>query len=450
MIMNGILEIIEPVQTLKVVADVDVCVIGGSCTGVFAAVRAARLGAKVALIEKQNCFGGMATAGMVNIWHSLHDTEEREQIIGGLTDEIVERLNRRGAALLTPGNPDAYCRFNSEELKIELDSLISDHNIAPMLHTWFCRPIVTDNVIQAVIVENKSGRQAVKAKVFIDASGDGDLAARLELPFTESSSPQAPTTCARIANMHLIPGLDPNTLINTHGKEVDLGCDTGWSALVPDSPTDLLYALTHVFGTDAVDAMSLSHAEMAGRRHVRAFMDLVKKYYPGYPISLSALGSSIGIRESRHFRTIYRLTEQDLLTGRNFDDTIANGSYRIDVHEGDGFTFKYLNGSTVTISAGKTVRGRWREETTENPLCYHIPFRTMIFESMPNLVLAGRAINLDRGAFGAVRVMVNLNQTGEAAGVAAALAAASGIPVNHLETGLLRQTMVAGGSILFD
>ena len=173
--------ICEVQRNIPLVGEFDVCVLGGSCTGVFAAVRAARLGARVALVEKQNAFGGVATSGLVCVWHSFLDTEYKRQIIGGLSHEVVERLRRRRAVDQFSNSPDTAYRFNSEELKIELDELVRENGITPFLHTLFCAPHSEDGRIRAVIIENKDGRSAIGAKVFIDATGDGDLAAAVEI-----------------------------------------------------------------------------------------------------------------------------------------------------------------------------------------------------------------------------------------------------------------------------
>ena len=108
----------EPAKDIPVVHETDICIVGGSCTGVFAAVRAARLGAKVAIIEKQNCFGGVATAGLVNIWHTLYDEPLEKKIIAGLTEEVLERLEKRDALHASPESFNTYV-MNTEELKIE-------------------------------------------------------------------------------------------------------------------------------------------------------------------------------------------------------------------------------------------------------------------------------------------------------------------------------------------
>jgi len=160
----------EPSREIPVTLDCDIAVIGGGCTGVFAAVRAARLGARVAIIEKQNCFGGAATAGLVCIWHSLYDTEGQQVIIGGLSAEVIERLKKRDAVRMTANMSSAFI-LNTEELKIELDELVVEHHITPFLHSFYTSPVMRDGRLDAVILENKDGRQAIRARQFIDASG---------------------------------------------------------------------------------------------------------------------------------------------------------------------------------------------------------------------------------------------------------------------------------------
>jgi flavin-dependent dehydrogenase len=145
-------QISEPARSVPVFAEADVCVLGGSCTGVFAAIRAARLGAKVVLIEKQNSFGGTATNSMVNVWHSLTDTEFKRQIIAGLTLETIERLKKRDAITSDRDSVSVGCSFNSDEMKIELDEMVKEAGVRPYLHTFFAAPYVRDGQLQAVIV----------------------------------------------------------------------------------------------------------------------------------------------------------------------------------------------------------------------------------------------------------------------------------------------------------
>ena len=441
----------EPARDTIVIDDVDLCVLGGSCTGVFAAVRAARLGLKVILVEKSNAFGGTATNGLVNHWHTIRDTEDHRQIIGGLSVEVVENLVRRGVARTEFGKPGHWCILNPAELAIELDSLVLEHLIRPLLHTMYCAPAVRDDGrIEAVFVENKNGRSAIRAKVFIDATGDGDLAAGVGLPFDLGEHLQPPTTCGLIQHWTQ-EGLDHRILYNAHRAEFDLPPDNGWHGETPPLDDIAMAANTHVFDVNGADADQLTAAEIEGRRRLRAFVDLVNRHgRPARPIAIAALCSHIGLRETRRFRTEHVLTEEEVLNGVRFDDAIANGSYRVDVHHrhSGGFLFKCLDGTTMDVTADGITHGRWRPETAENPTFYQIPYRTMIHRAAPNLLLAGRMIGTDNGAFGAVRVMINLNQVGEAAGVAAALAVRNHLAIPDVPAADLRAALAETGSVI--
>jgi hypothetical protein len=439
--------VLEPQRRIPLVGHYDVCVLGGSCTGVFAAVRAAQCGARVALIERQNAFGGVATSGLVNIWHTVMDTENARRIIGGLTATMVERLAAVGACQTNRSSPNAYFRLNTEELKIELDRLVLEHNVTPFLHTSYVACTLDAGRISHVFIENKDGRQAVGADVFVDATGDGDVAAQAAIPYTVRDGLQPPTTCARMCG--LPPGID--RLIARHREEFGLAEDRGWGGPVPGLADTTMCAYTHVYNTNAADAAQLTAAEIEGRRHIRAIMDIARKYggersAPG----LHALASYVGIRETRSFEADYTLTEEDVLSGRRFGDAIANGSYHVDVHNPvrGGFAFKDLDGTMTIVGPEGTTRTRWREETAENPTFYQVPLRTMINRRIANLIMAGRMISTDRGAFGAVRVMVNLNQVGEAAGVAAALAATGKSAVTDLDAGAVRERLSALGAVI--
>ena len=442
----------EPGRKVPVVCEVDVAVIGGSCTGVFAAVRAARMGMRVAIVEKQNCFGGAATAGGVHVWHSLHDTEGARRIIGGLTSEVIERLKKRDAASETDGASSA-CLLNTEELKIELDELVTEHRIVPFLHTFYSAPAAEGNMLRAVIVENRNGRGAVQARQFVDATGDAALALGLGIPSFEAGPPQPPTTCAKIHGLDTLGGFDWVAAVREHGGEFGLVQDWGWGASIPGLPNVQMRADTHVFGVDASDADQLTRAEIEGRRQVRAIMDVIRKYGPGgASIALVDLAATIGIRETRRVAARYRLTGDDVLHGRRFPDAIANGSYRVDIHhaDGPGITFRYLDGTEEVVPErgmpGRT--GRWRDPLPEDPSFYQIPFRCLVQERVPNLMLAGRMLDADKVAFSAARVMVNMNQTGEAAGAASALAIEKNQAIQDVDASLIRKALADGGSIV--
>ena len=442
--------VFEPGRDIPVAEEADVCVIGGSCTGVFAAVRAARLGARVVLVEKQNAFGGVATSGLVNLWHSVYDTHDRERIIAGMSQEVLDRLARRHAVDL-PKGVHGHFVLNTEELKIELDELVTESGVAPMLHALYAAPLVQEGAITCVVVETKSGRVAIRARMFIDASGDGDLACHCGVPFQCSPHMQPPTMCAKVKGMAR-PGVDLHGMFKQHREEFGLREDRGWNGTIPGCPDMRLLVQTHVFDTDVSDAKQLTAAEIEGRRQIRALMDMVRKYGPddGVEPVLVALASYLGARESRRFEAEYKLTEEDLLSGRRFPDAIANGTYPVDVHDPEkgGFVFRLLDGTERRCTFEGTESGRWREPVDEDPTFYQIPFRTMVTQRVPNLIMAGRTIAADAGAFGAIRVMINLNQTGEAAGVAAALCADKGCAATALDAGALRQALKEGGSAI--
>jgi len=452
--MNSIRHTIHELgRDIPVILETDICVVGGSCTGVFAAVRAARLGAKVAIIEKHNCFGGVATSGNVNIWHSLRDTTGQRPIISGLTLEVIERLKKRDAVTETGDCINAY-QLNTEELKIELDELIMEHRITPFLHTFYAAPIMDGPTIQAIVIENKNGRQAIRARYFVDASGDADLALDLGLPSYASESMQPPTTCSKIQGLDRLGTFDWQAAVREHGEEFGLKNDYGWGTAIPHLSDIQLRADTHVFGTDTSDGDQLSKAEIEGRRQVRAIMDVIRKYGPaGTEVTLVDLAATIGARETRRIAAAYRITGDDVLCGRPFPDTIANGSYRVDIHhsDGSGITFRYLDGTEAIMGErGQPPRiGRWREPLAENPTYYQIPFRSLVPGRVPNLILAGRMLDADSLAFSAIRVMVNMNQTGEAAGVACMMALENNSSISEVDPLALRKKLVSGGSILY-
>lgn len=439
-----------PAETIPVISEVDICVVGGSCTGVFAAVRAARLGAKVAIVEKQNRFGGVATSSLVNMWHSIYDTEYEKQIIGGLTYEVMERLERRDAVAKFKNSKSYGVPFNSEELTIELDELALESKLKIYFHTFFSGAIAENGKVSAVIVQNKSGRGAIKADFFIDASGDADLCKSAGIGTYLPEHIQPPTTCAKFTSWLSGPAA-PYKVIAEHMKEYGMPEGILWGTFTP--PTEDIYMLngTRVTGKNPANAEDLTFCELEGRRQVRAITDIIRKYSPDSRMQLAALPSYIGIRETRHIKSLYQLKGSDLLAGTQFPDAIANGTYPVDIHHQDkpGITFFRLDGFQDYCRPGlPNVRTRWREETTVNPTYYQIPLRCLIPENSLNVICAGRMLDADKEAFGAVRVMVNLNQTGEAAGVAAYLALSGKIPACKVDASELRKLLAKGGSCI--
>lgn len=409
----------------------DVVVVGGGCTGVFAAVQAARKGLKVAIVEKSNCLGGVATSGLVNIWHSLFDIYRKEQIIGGLTNEVVQTLLKRGYGILDQ-TASHHITFDPNALKLILDELVTENHIKVFFHTFYSALIKKDNRIKSIIVGNKDGIGQIDAEFFVDSTGDGDLCRDVELDSYIDSAMQPPTPCCFMRNNIK---KDLGELISLHGKEFGLDDDWGWGGIIPGMDDIHFRADFHIFGKNCNIADDLTQAEIEGRRKIYALCELLKKYDdPSHCVV--TLASQIGVRETVHYNTQFKATEQDLLLGKSYDDTIMRGTYRIDIHHqhDNGITFKYLDGRKVTHygKSSETVTSNWMQEmgiSTSPAPYYQIPFRILVQEKISNLIPVGRMINADRGAFGALRVMVNLNQLGEAAGIGAYLALTSHEPI---------------------
>lgn len=431
----------------------DLCVIGGSCTGVFAAIRAARLGLKVVILEKQNMLGGTATSGLVNIWHSLHNIDYSKQIIAGLTYEVIERLKINNAVTIKNDPNHAY-EFNPWELTVILDDMIREENITCLLHTLYVDVCMEDEKIKAVIAENNDGRFAIESKFFIDASGDGRVARDLGLECYEGKNIQPPTSCFYL--MGETKGINVGKLILEHGEEFGLEDDWGWNTPIHNMPGITMRADNHVFDVRSDRADDLTKAEIQGRFQARALARLLRKYgHPESAYPIVAMCSHIGIRETIHFKSRYKADSMELLTGKRYDAPILNGSYRIDIHhsEDKGITFRYLDGREVVMHGRESCAqiSDWREREGITGQCatyYQLPFDAIVQEEIPNFIAVGRMIDADEGAFGALRVMINLNQLGEAAGVSAYHCINQSMEIFNLDGKEVTKTLCAGGSAL--
>ncbi|MGC9348314.1 MAG: FAD-dependent oxidoreductase [Anaerolineae bacterium] len=452
----------ESARDVPIVADVDLCVVGGSTTGLFAAVAAARLGARVALVERLGYFGGSATASLVCVWHSRMDTSFERVIVGGLPIELMDRLASRDAVTVSEQNVSMEFIFSPAEMILELDRMVeeagsaSGGGIRPFLHTQFVAAATDeDGRPCAAIIEDKTGRRAIKARVFVDASGDADLAHRIGLPTYKRDAPQPPTTCALFQGLRRLRSERPDFSLNrvVFDPQYPEALRPGflWTADLPSGDLTMV-AGTRIHGADCSDADERTRAEIEGRRQVRAMLDLVRRHVPGgEAVTLQGLPSRIGIRETRHVRCRHRLTEDEVLGGKRFPDAVANGSYRVDVHaaEGDGLTFRYLDGREVTALAdGSHIEGRWREPQEDSPTFYQVPYRSLVPRGATNVLVAGRCIDADEGAFGGVRVMINTAQMGEAAGVAAWLAVERRCDVGDVDAQELRGLLAEQGAVV--
>ena len=445
----------EPACSTPVCHEADLLVVGGSCTGVFAAVRAARLGLSVALVEQQSILGGMATAAQVNEWHSLYATDLHRLVIGGLTREIVERLRARGSISETrPDGPGRQFSFNSAEMAFELDELVRSHRIRLFLNARCVGAARENDTLAAALIEDASGRRAIVAHAFIDATGNGDLLRRAGFAADQPEHLQPVNLQALVAGLGPIPPwTDLMPFFERHGYPA--ANSRPWVHPVPGAS-----GLNNIFGArlngyDASNADEATRALLEGRRLHRAWIDILREHAAAStPASdntphIVGWAHALGVRETWHARCLHRLTGADMLRGQAFTDSIAQGTYPVDIHSPEGTILRFLDGrETIIARDGTHTRGRWQPEGGAVPPFYTIPYRSLVPVGARNLLVAGRLLDADREAFGGVRVMVNMNQTGEAAGVAAALAHRAGTGFPEVDPAHLRAELNAGGSLL--
>ncbi len=441
----------ESPRKVLLAGEFDLCVIGGSCTGVFAAVRAARLGLSVALVERGILFGGMAVSAQVNEWHSLHDTVGKRRIIGGLTLEAIERLRGWNAVRDHMRQDGPSFRFNSAALAHVLDALVLESGIRPFLQAPCVEVGCDGGRVDHVIIEDKSGRRAIRARFFIDASGDGDVLRRAGFGAWREAALQ-PVSYQMLAGGLGTVREASELWQRARARAAEFGYPlenaTPWFCEYPCGASILNVMGARINEVDASDADSLTQGILEARRRQRALLEMLQAESEEAP-NVVALAHSLGVRETWHAHCRHRLTGVELLDGAAFPDTIAHGTYPVDVHSPEGTMLRFLDGrEIVSLPDGSEIKRRWRVQSTSSPTFYQIPFRSLIPNDAENLLVAGRLIDADRCAFGAVRVMVVMNQTGEAAGVAAALALRRSCPPAALSPTELRALLCEGGSKL--
>jgi hypothetical protein len=212
-----------------------------------------------------------------------------------------------------------------------------------------------------------------------------------------------------------------------------------------------MLAGTRIYGVNCSKAEELTKTEIEGRRQIRAILDMIRKYGKDLNVGLVGLPSYVGIRETRHIGCLYQVTDDDALYGKTFDDAIANGSYVLDLHHQDkpGITFRYLDGTQRYSRPGfPEEKSRWRKETAVNPTFYQVPLRSLIPGKYNNLIVAGRMLDASVISFSGIRVMVNMNQLGEAAGVTSYLALHQNKKIRDVSAQDVRDLLTKGGSVI--
>lgn len=406
---------IEKEREISVIADVDVLVCGGGPAGVGAAIRAARLGVSVMVVEMLDCLGGMATSGMMS--HYTGDSSS------SVMREIFIRTREKCDVLgYDDGNMHGdLAAIHHEAQKIALDELTDESGVKKLYYTKVCDVIRDGNKVAGVIVENKSGRGLIKAKTVIDSTGDGDVAFLAGVPYCkgrENDGKMQPATL-----MFKVGGVDYSRAVFPPTFETEVPTEKGelqalGKSILPfpaghvllyrqPTPGTVCCNMTNALDVDATDAFSVSKATEQCRAQIPYIIDFLHKYAPGYENCwLMSAGSLIGIRETRHFEGEARLEKEDILSARYYEDWVVRKAYfNLDVHNMTG------NGLDVT--------GVQHKFTQQKP--YTIPYGCLIPKNVDNLFLSGRNISGSHIAHSSFRAMPICMAVGEAAGVAAAL-----------------------------
>lgn len=408
--------ILEKARELKVYGHYDVVVVGGGCAGFPAAISAARNGAKTLIIERFPFFGGTATASlMANIVGFRNQVEpDYLQTTKGIGEELMLNLIEAGGAVHSrnaypsairtdkKGDLSYNYAFDTEKFKYIVLKMVKESGADILFHTYFSDVVMSEDQVQGVIIENKSGRQAVLAKTVIDASGDGDVAYRAGVPYWQTKKDEAPRLNDCL--MYKIKGFPADTKAP--------GClfeDT----MVVWGPTP--------GPMNCADADELTKSEIAVRLAV--YDDLEKKKAAREDLGSARIvdtGTLIGIRQTRFFEGEYKITGEDVLEGRRFDDVIA-------------------------MAANPVINyyGYRRFLTHEG---YQIPYRAIVPKKIDNLLVVGRCMSSDQIAYESWRAMAHILAIGEAAGVAAAQSAKDGTSVRNVNIKAVQERLLKQGA----
>jgi len=433
---------------------VDVFIAGGGPSGVAAAIAATRQGAKVFLVEGQSCFGGMGTSGLVPSFSKFSDGINF--LAGGVGYQIYERC--RDSGVFGPDyNPNRKYRWDSnpihtEGLKRVYDSLITESGVDFTFQTRLITVDAENGYVQCAICHGKSGLFAVKARIYVDCTGDGDLATWAGAPFKkgdEQGNVQAGTLCS------IWSGIDWKAVraAGQYGKW-PLGQDANLKQAIDDGvftvkdphlPGIWLNGRTqgggnigHAFGVDGTDERSITEALLRERKKVLEYERYYKEYNPGFEnIELAATGALLGIRETRRIIGDYVMTLEDYKNRASFADEIGRYNNEVDIHA-----------SSPEPEEQEKVKKLFDSLHYKEGESYGIPYRALTPRSLENVLVAGRCISTDRYVHGSLRVMPGCFITGQAAGAAAALAAAKQTSTRGIDVKELQQQLKKMGAFL--
>lgn len=446
---------------LKRQIETDIVIVGGGPAGLNAAIAAGRSGARTLLIEKYGFLGGMSTAALVYPWMTFH-TMEGKQVIKGIAQEIVDRLMALDAS---PGHVRDTCGFvntitpyHPEIYKVLMMDMLQEAGVKILLHSFVDTVETMDDEIKSVTLTGKSGKIEVVGKVFIDTTGDADVAYLSGAPCLkgreEDNLTQPMTSKFRMKGVDLkrvkeyilehpeefypktpideLPDL-PLTAVQgfyKHWQEANLPINRDQVLFFTGpAPDEVLVNMTRVQGLDGTDVEDLTKGEELGRKQVLMVADFMIKNIPGFEhASISEVGAQIGIRETRRIDGQYVLQIEDVIEGANFDDVIARSGYPIDIHS----------------PSDKGVEAAW----IKGDGAYDIPYRCLLPQKIRNLLTAGRCISTSHEALATTRLTPSCMATGHAAGVAAGIAFGENINPQDVDVLLLQERLKEQGAVL--